>query len=145
MSENGLARRVASGDFSVEVCARLRDGFSAWTSAKGAVSLEQCLRLPSTSAQIARNERDQHIYAAWLLTSGASTWQKSVALQAVLNKFVRYTWPDWNRNKGPRPGSSEIYGHLYNAILAMDSDPDKVPESAKQIDNIAARMSGRMS
>ncbi|MDO9371272.1 MAG: hypothetical protein Q7U07_01585 [Gammaproteobacteria bacterium] len=133
-----FARHVAAGIVGPIELERLSKGFTAHLGARGAVSLERCLGLSETPAQMARDERDMHLIAAWRLVDGETPWKKSLALAVDLEAFQCRIWRLWRHEQTPPAGSSELRRHLFFAVRAADCAKISVPKTARHLHNIVS-------
>lgn len=132
-----FARQLAAGNVGPREIERLRKGCEAWLSARGVVSLERCLGLAATPAQMARDERDLHLLTAWRLVDGETPWKKSVTLAAELKTFLSRIWPLWRNADVPPQGCSDLRHHLFSAVRVANQAGIGMPETARQLHNIA--------
>lgn len=133
-----LARNVVAGIFGPREKEWLQKGFATRQAARGSIPLERYLGLHSTTAaRMARDERDVHLISAWQLANGETPWGKSVLLAGEVKAFLARIWPIWRREPSPPSGASELRRHLFLAVRAADHAGIGVPETARQIHNIA--------
>lgn len=136
------ASRLASGDVDAPTLAWVCDGVAVWIRACGALSLERCLRLPSTGRQMRKMRRDYWLAEAAKAVSARSTWLASVALETELRVFVsRGPWLVWREQANPPPDASQLRAALFH--VAKEGDGHCL--SARQIDRVLTRRHGAMS
>lgn len=131
-----LAGNVAAGRIGPTEAEALQRGFEAWLSAGGALSLERCLKLPTSTKAMARAERDKWLVCAWRLIDEAGPWLKSVALCKELQTFEARIWPAWRGGDAPPPGASELRSALFRVLKTGA----RVPGTAQQIHNVCAQI-----
>lgn len=116
-----LVARLAAGECDAEVMRWLVPGMSAWVRARGAVRMEQCLRLPTTAARQRRTERDYWLMQAAREIPAAGPWRGACALKVELDVFLtRGGWLAWRNDDAPPPGSSRQRTALFFAMRAAD-------------------------
>ncbi|PWB40139.1 MAG: hypothetical protein C3F19_11630 [Rhodocyclales bacterium] len=86
---------------------------------------------------MARAERDAHLIEAWQLVDGESPWKKSVALAAELKTFMGRIWPLWRDAGAPPQDCSALRRHLFSAVRVANQAGIGLPETARQLHNIA--------
>lgn len=109
-----LALRVAAGHFNEAVLDRLRIGFATFVDAGGAVPLERCLRLPTSTRLFRLTQRDRWLIEVARATDGAKPWTKSVAISKALQAFLtRGAWMAWRDLQDPPAGTSSLRVALF--------------------------------
>jgi hypothetical protein len=133
--ELGRAHRVASASLQPEDVSWLRKGFSAFLANGGKLSLERCLRLPTSERALQRAERDHWLRAAWQqLDPKASGWRRSELLAEHVRRFEATKWLRWSQLGYPPAGACALDQALFEAFRSHE----RVPCTAMQLHNIAS-------
>lgn len=94
--------RFVDGGFTESDSAILRRGLDTWLNASGALSVERCLRLPSTSNRMRILRRDHWLCKAALLLDADGSTTGAQKLEAEWNKFLsRGPWSTWRDDEEP--------------------------------------------
>jgi hypothetical protein len=118
-----LIARLAAGECDAEVMRWLVPGASAWVRARGAVCMEQCLRLPTTAARLRRAERDYWLMQAARGIEAAGPYSGAMALKAEIDKFLaRGPWFAWRDLAEPPAGASKLRSAIFHAVKLNNGD-----------------------
>jgi hypothetical protein len=130
------AHRVANKTLEREDIDWLCKGFFAFLANSGRISLERCLRLPTTDCKFGRTRRDDFLCLAWLETDPAlSAWQRSVALAAEVQRFGARKWPRWSA----LATAPDEAGAMERALFEAFRSHERIPSTTMQLHNLGAR------
>lgn len=125
----GAVGRIAAGAATQDDLAWLSNGFATWLTARGAIPVERCLRLPSSEPRIALAERDLWLRRAALVVAqqlahrGAPGSARAVA-DELARRWARFISDGpWRfRREQGLPGGElpELHVALYHATRAND-------------------------
>lgn len=129
-----FVQRVANGAITAADAEWLQRGFSAWLNGEGAVSLERCLRLPSTRGAIVRMVRDYWLIRAATRIETTGLWLGPVDLSKRLARFLeRGQWRQWKKLQDPPAGADDDAVELFRVLKANGGRS----LGAKQVQRIA--------
>lgn len=97
-------------------------GFAACLVDMGAVPLERCLRLPTTSNGWRELKRDQWLCKAATLINADRAWVGAEALHAEWARFIVARWPQWRDDELPPAHATPLSEALFYATRANRSD-----------------------
>lgn len=135
----------AANDDPIKACIRFVDGvptkadiawvgraFDAMLSNQGAMPLERCLRLPSTTTAWRKQSRDEWLCkaAAWLRVD--RSWGAAQQLEKEWNRFICGYWQQWRDEEHPPELASDLNKALFYATRLNHSEG----LNAKQISRI---------
>jgi len=113
----------------------MREGWRRWLKSRGAVRIENALRLPSTSAKLAQTYRDAYLLlAADALTQSADPWRRAAELGKAVRHFLRYRWLAWRQMDAPPSHATEI-----ERLLFLGQKYKPIPRSDGQLFNILSK------
>lgn len=129
--------RAAAGDPEAREAATalLLHGIRTYLNAGGDLDLARCIGLPTPTAKnkFAQLKRDYWLCMAAVQLTAASPWERSVALQRELNKFLARIWPDCQGKDEPPPGASKLCACLFRAVAET---PEKIPTTLRHLHRI---------
>lgn len=119
-----LALRVADGKFDEPVLAALQRGFVTFMNDDGGtLTLERCLRLPTSAKRARMARRDFYLAEVVRATEGKSNWARCVAASAALDAFLsRGPWRAWRDLKDPPAGTSSLRVALFYTAKFNDGE-----------------------
>lgn len=108
--------RIADGRPSAVDLMALRNGFTAYLNGAGDLSLERCLRMPTTWKAWRRAQRDYWLCQAAQHVDANGTWSGCVSLEREWETFLsRGPWRQWRDDASPPDGTSKLSSALFFA------------------------------
>lgn len=119
-----LALLVAAGQFDESVLDALQRGFATFINRDGGnLTLERCLRLPTSAKRFREAQRDLWLARVVGATEGTSLWARYVAASATLDAFLsRGPWRAWRDLKDPPAGTSSLRVALFYTAKFNDGE-----------------------
>lgn len=128
------ATAVATGRFDGEVLKWLQGGFQALLRSEGAVTLESCLHLPTTTGRMRLARRNAALVdVAALIDDAPTPWVLANEVSRELDRFLQSgPWRFWREQAEPPAEASRLRAALFR--LAKSNGGRSL--SAKQINRI---------
>jgi hypothetical protein len=138
--------RAAAGDPDAREAATalLLHGIRTYLNAGGELDLARCIGLPTPAAKnkFAQLRRNYWLCMAAGQLTAASPWERSVALQRELNKFLAGIWSACQGKDEPPPSASKLHACLFRAVAAT---PGKIPTAIRHLHRIVGEVETEIS
>lgn len=114
MHSMAMVQRINRGNVDQEVIAWLIHAVQTWSRARGAVSMDRCMRLPPTPGQVRLFERDYWLLKAVEGMEGATLWERCRELSRQLAEFAsRGPWRRWRDLQDPPRDATGLQVSLF--------------------------------